>query len=113
MWKVARVVLGFVAMILAMTSVFVDVGFNVIFLVLSIGVLALNSILSAISPEQVSRPVTYPQVQPQPSMPMPEPPLPPPPPKLPFVCKYCQKPFTDEKKLRRHIGMAHLDMIQI
>lgn len=30
-----------------------------------------------------------------------------------FKCKYCFKPFKEEKLMRRHIGMAHYDKLEI
>lgn len=35
------------------------------------------------------------------------------PPKPAFLCKVCQKPFENEKKLRRHFGMVHYDILKM
>ena len=41
---------------------------------------------------------------------MAEAPSPPPP---VFACKYCQKTFDTENKVRKHIGMSHSDKLEI
>jgi len=33
--------------------------------------------------------------------------------KVDYACKHCKKSFTTENRLRRHIGMSHLDKISI
>lgn len=102
--KIIQIIMGSIVILLGVSSIILDQVWGYLILVIAVLLLGISSILNGMTREtfvQQDVPQITPTPPPQPVQ------------KQIFKCKHCNKEFQDEKKLRRHIGMAHYDMISI
>lgn len=113
-FKIVQLGLSILALMIAASSLFLNTTWGMLFLILSIALLSISNMIYCFIKIEVELPIQEPPVPvlaKQIRKPIPT--MPPEAPKLKFTCKHCQKEFDDEKKLRRHIGMAHYDTLEI
>lgn len=104
--NIFKLVLGIIAFGLFASALFIDTlwAFFMIMGGISLGIVTIIDALTDREPKIQQQPFTVQQPQPAPVEEVKQ---------FIFRCKHCEKEFNDEKKLRRHVGMAHYDKLEI